>query len=257
MSVEVAAQIQMAELEHPKSSQGVYELPCGYLDAEGKIHTEVVLREMTGAEEDLLASKQISPSKKFSELISRCVTRIGTVTDRGQISAIVRQLPIGDRVFLLFAIRRVTLGDNYPFSDKCPNDSCGIESVYKIDLSVLEVKKMPDPLKRIYDITLPSGDTARFRVSTGEDEERVSKFEKSADAISQSVLMRLEQLNGLPPTLEAVKAMGWKDRQALRSAWDKVEGGVETEMEMQCPRCGHEFKRDVQVGLSFFYPSEA
>ena len=243
-------QIAMAQVEAPKSTQASFELPCGYLDPEGKLHTQVDVREMTGAEEDMFGSRNLNSFQKFSELLARCTVRIGTVSDPNTIRTVVRKLPIGDRLFILFAIRRVTLGNEFAFNEKCPE--CNRESLFKIDLSELDEKKMPDPMTRIYDRKLPSGRIARFRVSTGEDEDRISKFQKSEDALSQGILMRLELLDGLPPTLEAVKAMGWKDRQALRKEWDKVEGGVDTEVEMTCSLCSHEFKRDIQVSSSFF-----
>jgi hypothetical protein len=254
MSVEIA---NIANLETPKSSQGVFELPCGHVGSDGMLHTEVALRELTGAEEDLLASKQMSAFKKYNELLVRCTVRIGTVTDRGQISAVVKNLPIGDRLFLLFAIRRVSIGDEYTFNEACPNTACAKNERYTVKLSELDIKKMPDPKKRIYDATLPSGATARFRISTGVDEERAMGTESKVEdaALSKGILMRLELLNGAPPELQAVKDMKWRDRAALREEWNKVEGGVDTEVEMNCPACGHFFKKDIEVTPSFFFPS--
>jgi hypothetical protein len=247
------AEITMIQLETPKSTQGVFELPCGYLDEAGKLHTEVGIHEMTGAEEDMFSSKSMTSLQKYNELLARCTTHIGSITDRGAVRSIVKKLPVGDRVFLLFAIRRVTLGDEYVFNAKCP--SCENEGMYNVDLSTLDIKKMSDPLIRVYDRSLPSGRPVRFRVSTGEDEARAEKFSKSEDSLSQAILMRLEQLDGAPPTLEAVKAMGWKDRQAIRKIFESVEGGVDTEVDMTCPKCSNEFKRDVEVSPSFFSPS--
>jgi hypothetical protein len=94
-------------------------------------------------------------------------------------------------------------------------------------------------------------------VSTGEDEERASKLDKAEDAISRGILMRLELLNGAPPDLEAVKNLKWRDRRALQKTWNEVEGGIDTEMKMTCKSCGHEFKKDLEIGASFFFPSEA
>jgi len=245
----------LAAIEAPKSTLGVFELPCGYLDGEGNVHNEVALRELTGAEEDLLAAKQLTPFKKYNELLTRCTLRIGNVTDATRIPAIVKALPIGDRLFMLFALRRVSLGDNYTFEATCPDKACGVTRNYTIDLSTLEIKKMPDPRKRVFDATLPTGATVRFRISTGADEERSMQFDKSEDVLSKGILMRLELLNGVPPELAAVKAMKWRDRIALREEWNTVEGGVDTEVDMTCAACGTEYKRDVEVSAGFFFPS--
>jgi hypothetical protein len=213
------------------------------------------LREMTGAEEDLLASKQMTPLRKFSELITRCIVRLGAVSDPGQIAAMVKQLPVGDRVFLLFAIRRVTIGNSYSFECKCPE--CGKAGNYSVNLEELEVRKMKEPLRRIYDLTLPSGRVARARISTGEDEERISKLDKDPDALSKGLLMRLELLDGKPPELAGIKAMSWRDRQILKTEMNKLEGGLETEIDIQCSSCSVEFKTELEIAASFFFPTGA
>jgi predicted RNA-binding Zn-ribbon protein involved in translation (DUF1610 family) len=246
------------QMETPKSSQGAYTLPCGYLDTESKeVWKEVEVREITGNEEDMLASTQIPAYKKVSALLGGVVTRIGPVSDRGKLAQMVDDLPMGDRVFLLFAARRVTLGDDLPIREVCPE--CGEKHLYVVDLSELEVKEMPDPSKRIYDVTLPSGVSARFRISTGRDETTAAKSAKRqrADGLSQALLLRLELLNGEPPSLQSVKNLSLKDRLALREEFQKVEGGVDTAMDLECPSCGHEWEEDVDMGnRNFFFPSE-
>ena len=127
----VDAAVAASQLDHAKSSIGTFVLPCGYLDSAGVLHTEVCVKEISGHEEDLLASKAIPEARKLGELIANCVTRLGPLTDRGQIAMAVKELLVGDRAFLLFAIRRVTVGDNYPFRARCP--SCEKEHLYNID----------------------------------------------------------------------------------------------------------------------------
>jgi hypothetical protein len=239
----------------PKTSQGVYELPCGYLDEGGNLFTEVALKEITGSEEDLLANPKMQPVKKINELLTRCVQRLGPYTERGRISQVVLDLTVGDRAFMMFAVRRISLGDDYPFKDKCP--SCETEKLYTVDLSELEPRKMPDPKKRSFDEILPSGKPCRFHPMTGKDEERLAKFDKNkADTLSLSILMRLDSLENKAPTLQDVKDLGLRDRNFLRDQFEDTEGGLDTEVELECPDCGEQFKRDVDVGQQgFFFPS--
>lgn len=255
MSTTVEASI-LNQIQDPKSTQGVFDLPCGFLDAQGQLHSDVVVRELTGEEEDLLGSRQMGPFQKYNELLVRCTTRIGSITGRSEIANAVRNLPIGDRIFILMALRRVSIGDEYALEVECDNPECKSKRTYTVSLADLTVKKMPEPNRRLYDVTLPSGATARFRISTGLDEERAMRMDKAEDALSKAMLMRLELLNGAPPQLADVKAMKWKDRRALRDAWDKVEGGIDTSIEIQCSDCGKEFKREVQIDSNFFFPSD-
>lgn len=258
-----AAQLADDMLSAPKSSQGVYELPCGYLDQAGNLYKDIVLREIKGDEEDLLGNSTIPAQKKINELLTRCVVRVGPYTDRGTISQIVLDLTVGDRAYLIFAIRRISLGDEYPFKDECPE--CGAERLYIANLSDLVPKEMPDPKKRFFDRVLPSGKTAKFHPMTGRDEDRLSKIDKGyvakgknnkTDTLSLAILMRLDALDNAVPTLEAVKDLGLRDRNYLRDEFEEHEGGLNTEDELECPECEHVFKRDIDISQQgFFFPS--
>lgn len=247
------------QMETPKGANGVYELPCGYLDPQTQeLIKDVELREITGHEEDMLASQQVPSHAKITQLLSGCVTRIGSVTDPGLIAGIVQQLPVGDRVYLIFSIRRVTLGDELPVREKCPE--CKTTTLFMVDLGEdLQPRPMKDPMRRVFDVTLPSGILARFRVSTGMDEANLSKLTKrqkhKADALSQALLMRLEMLGGEKPTLKMVKSLGMRDRNFLREQYQEVEGGVDTTLELECPACGHEWEKDLDLSAAnFFFP---
>ncbi len=241
------------QLDTPKAALNIFELPCGYLAPDGQLHTDVVLREMTGREEDLLAAKKTPAVKKMNELFSRCIERLGSLTEKSQIAAAVPELLLGDRVFLMFAIRRVTLGDEYPFRDKCP--SCEKENLYIVDLGEMKTQKMPNPTKRVYEGTLPSGKTVRWRPLCGRDEAKMAEI-GGDDQLSIGMLMRLEMLDNKPPTLAGVKDLSSRDRNAMRALFDEQDGGLDTEIDMSCPKCYTDFKRDIDVGqASFFFPS--
>lgn len=245
------------QMETPHASVGVFELPCGYLDPDSKeLYRDVKVREISGHEEDMLASNKVPGPLKLNNLLMACVERVGPY-EGASLSKVIKKLPVGDRVFLLFAIRRVTLGDELPVREVCP--SCSTKSLFMVDLGEeLTIKEMPSPMKRVYDDVLPrSGKEVRFRVSTGEDEAAMAKASKRTDTLSQSILMRLELLNGEPPTLKGVKELSMADRNFLRKRFAEVEGGVETSIEFECTSCGHEWSKDLNVGAQgFFFPSE-
>lgn len=246
------------QMDTPHSTQGAFNLPCGFLNEETQeVYVDVEVREITGYEEDMLASDKVDARAKLDILLGNCTSRIGPIDNQAKIKTMVKMLPSGDRVFLLFAIRRVTLGDELPVREQCP--ACKATTLFTIDLGDLDVQEMPDRKKRIYDTELPSGKKARFRISTGQDEEALAKYRKKnrGDALSQMLLMRLELLDDEQPTLESVKMLGMRDRHALRDAMQKVEGGVDTTLELECPSCGNEWEKELDVGArGFFFPSE-
>jgi hypothetical protein len=240
----------------PKSSKGVYTLPTGYLDEAGKLHSVAEVREMTGEEEDLLASRNTDPVHKINTIMARCVTRIGEVTDPGQISSAVLDLPVGDRMFLLFAIRQVTLGDEYPFTTTCPEEKCGKSAVYTVLVSSIDVKNAPDPAKRLFEGILPrSKKTFTYKMLTGRDEASVAA-ENSKDALSIAMKRRIVSIDGKEATLEAIKAIGLADRGYIRACFEKIDGGIDTSMDMVCKFCDHSFKTDLDISQAgFFFPS--
>jgi hypothetical protein len=242
-------------MENPKPSTDVFLLPCGYIDPQGNLHTEITVREMNGGDEDLLASqKSKTPAVvRFNELLCRCTTRVGPYTDRGQLSTIVSDLVMGDRVFLLLCIRRVTLGDTLPFRAACPH--CEKENLFTVDLSELDIKRMADPKLRLFDKVLPSGKAMRFHVLTGRDELKQSQVAQGNDPVTASILMRTDLLDGKPPVLEDIKALSFKDVAAARGFFEEVEAGVDTTVQVDCPECSQEFDRDVSPGeVGFFFP---
>jgi hypothetical protein len=164
-----------------------------------------------------------------------------------------RDLLIGDRVFLMLAIRRVTLGDDFPFDHECPK--CEKTALHIVDLSKLEVKNMPEPKKRVHEGVTPSGKKVRWHCMSGKEEETLSKVGTS-DALSASILVRLDLLNDAPAGMAALKAMSMKDREWLRGRFEDTEGGVDTTIKLVCEHCGHEFEDQLDVGQTgFFFPS--
>lgn len=243
------------QISDAHSPVGMYSLPCGHLTADGELWTDIRLREITGVEEDLLASRSIPGAVKISALITNCAQQVGPVVDKQQIGQIARELTVGDRVYLMFALRRVTLGDQYPFKVKCP--SCEEERLYTIDLSELDVKPMKDPKKRVFDVTLPGGKPVRFHVMTGKEEERLSKIKDQTDTLSLSILLRLDLVNGKPADMRTVKGLSLAERNFLRDQFDEAEGGIDTSIDITCSVCGNDFESEVDVGQAgFFFPSQ-
>lgn len=237
-----------------KSALLTLTLPCGYLDSGHVLHREIVIREMTGKEEDLLSSKS-TWLKKSNELFIQCIERLGTLTSKEQIAAAVPELLIGDRTFLFFAIRRASLGNEYTFREQCPH--CKRESVFTADLSELTIQEMADPTKRHYEGVIPGPEklTYRFHLLKGADQAKLEDFEDNKRRLTHVLLFQLDLLDGRTPTVDAVQSLTTRQRDYLRSAFAKVDGGVDTEMTLACPKCNEDFHKDIDLGPGFFFPS--
>lgn len=243
------------QLEHAKSSIDSFELPCGFIDGEGKLHTSISVTEMTGEEEEVLASRNMPSSKKINKILVNCTESIGSFSGPA-VSQIVPDLTQGDRIFLLLAIRRVTLGDEMPFLTKCPK--CEQDARFVLDLSDLEIKPMEDPSVRTYPLTLPkTGHKVIMKVLTGRGEDAITKASmRDRDSITTAIFARVDSVNDKPATIAELKALPLLDRNFLRSEWEDHEGGVDTEVNVDCPSCGKEYDTELDISQEgFFNPS--
>src|SRR6266496_3877278 len=90
--------------------QATFLLPGGYWDASGVLHREAELIALTGREEELLADKTAGAAAGLvTALLARCMRGIGTV--RPVTEDVARELPVGDRQYLLIKLRQLTCGD--------------------------------------------------------------------------------------------------------------------------------------------------
>lgn len=246
-------------IQDPASPYASFTLPCGWLAPDGQVHAEVLIRAMRGSEEDILAAENVAPGVKMEQILLGCLVSLGPVSGRQQLAEIVPQLSIGDRLFLLLAIRRATLGDTYPYVAKCP--ACGRKDLYMADLGGLAVRPMPDPSRRVYDGVLPGGSTVRWSVMTGLSEAKALRLpaaQRKADSVTLSIAARVELIADKPVSVPQLKDLPMADRNALRDMFAEAEGGVETSLDFECPACGEAWEEELEIGQAgFFSPSAA
>lgn len=238
---------------------GVFLLPGGYVDDEKNVHKEVEVTELTGEEEDILASRQASSLQKINKALTNCIKRVGTISEREKIEDIVsNKLTSSDRMFLLIGLRRVSLGDDYPFEVTCPCEK-KVKMRMVQDLSeTMTVEPEKDPLCRNYTVELRDGKKAICKVMTGEDEAKRDRMKSQAskDKLTLAILLRVVELDGKPANLRSLKKLGSKDRNALRSAFTKHEVSIGESVPVTCNQCDREFNVELEFGQpDFFFPS--
>lgn len=247
------------QIQDPKAPFSSWTLPCGWAAPDGSIVREVLVRQIKGHEEDMLASDKMTAAAKAESITLNCLQQVGAVQDRRALAEILQDLPVGDRMYLLLCVRRTTLGDKYPYMAKCPTGpECGKEDLFSVDLDECRVIPMADPKKRVFDVVLPSGIEARWHVMTGRDESRIAQYNRKQNEVTVSLLGRVELLGGKPATLASLKDLGMPDRNYLRDCFEEVEGGVDMEVEFQCEKCEHVWTANLDMTQrGFFFPLAA
>lgn len=254
-----------ADFLEPKSGTIAGKLAAGVM-LNDTIERDFVVQEMTGVEEDLLAGKG-DLMARLNQVILNCLVSLGGVNDKRELGGLIRTMTAVDRMILLIAIRRSSLGDMYRVKYSCP--SCSTVNNASIDLSGLEVTPAASESNE-HTLNLDSGREIKWHTMTGQDEEWLQAQQKRqektgrADIMTLAMLTRVDEIDGekidrkggLRDAMSSLKALRLSERNQLREAFKASEGAIDTEIEYECASCGHQFEADLDVGqVTFFFPS--
>jgi hypothetical protein len=274
LQAEVASMSQENDLRVPVfgHSSEQFKLPCGYVDPEGKVHNVVVMRQMTGVEEDMMANDNLAVPERVNNILRSCCEKIGDVEDRKLVIAALednKDLPEGalpvtaaDRLAMLLFLRIASVGDTYRYDTKCPHCEKDNEGNL-IDLRTLEIKYVKDPTKRVGKVKLPRSKVeVELKILTAKGEAEVTRLNPNqANARTLALMARIVTIGGkpVPPHfagIELVKQMPYQDRIYLRKVFDFMEGSIDTEIEVVCgkPTCEKIYKFALDLGQVFFSP---
>jgi hypothetical protein len=218
-----------------------FELPSG---------TEIELREMTGAEEELLTNARLIRSgDALNQVLRNCITRIGDATEVTEKD--VLDLLSGDRLFILLKLREISLGSEVDLELVCPQPSCRETNLLSVDLSEAKVTKYG--IDREFVFELPgSKRSVRFTHLDGHKEKRLAALKEPS--ISSAMLIRILEVDGKPPTKKLLADMSLRDRTGLRKAMQKVDAGPDTVVAMECEACGSPIRTRLEAEAGFFFP---
>lgn len=240
------------------------ELPAGYIHEDGELHVHAVLREMKGPEEELLASKG-SIVSRLNVIIGNCLEQIGSISDKSLLRKIACNLIAQDRMAILLALRRISLGDFYDCTVTCPE--CNVSQHVTVNLSEIEISPMPNRMEREMVNVLPSGREVKWHVIRTEDEEWLTeqrKRKRDKELLTLHLLSRVDSIddievdrkNKYKEAIDLLMDLPIRDRATLRDLFDKKEDNIDTLVQFMCERCGHEWEGKLDVGQpSFFFPS--
>ena len=211
---------------------------------------EIELREMTGAEEELLTNQRLIRSgDAINQVLLNCLVRLGESTQPTMKD--VLDLLSGDRLFMLVRLRQISLGDEVELSLVCPSQACRAENQLAVNLNDLLVT--PYGSEREFVFTLPaSGAAVTFVHLTGQMEKRLAALKEAN--ISSAMLMRIVDVGGKPPSKKTLADMPMRDRVALRREMLRVDGGIDTTIDLECADCGTRIRTRLESDPGFLFP---
>jgi hypothetical protein len=171
----------------------------------------------------------------------------------------------GDRFFALLKIRALTYGPEYGFAVSCRNCRARIE--WEVDLTKLPVRPLSPESRAAFiagnrfETTLPdAGKRVWFKLLTGEDERKLPALQRAApDRLLSSVLAyRVVEVEGVDPKDKRafLEDLALRDADFLVDEFDRVDCGVDTTIEVECPECREVQDVDLPFDSTFFLPGK-
>jgi len=235
----------------------------------GKLHVEP-----WGTQEERLL---ISPNIDYDEVIDRLVKRLTDCPIPAD------DLTLPDRQHIFIYMRCLSFGGDYSFFFQC--SECKEKVKHSMDLEKeLDVKYADDPellsslgfddaedFKEPFEFVLPlKQQRVGWRMLRGKDERKVKKYvqkmtkrhgsDERYDYIYRAAL-RIVSVDGkdleITDKLSFVSSLKGKDALAIRQAVDKVDFGLDTELEVKCRSCGYPNDLIMPIDKSFFRPERS
>lgn len=247
-----------------------FELPIGYMDADGVLHRTAALRKMTGRDEGILADKKNrhNGARMITELLGNGLVRLGSIERPG--AKVAQSLYSADRHFLLVKLREITFGPEMQATYSCP--TCHEATAVLEDLAELEVVKLNDgELPEDMVVYLEDGyvdrggeryDSLVFRYPTGVDEEKIAGITRENASHGKNALMArcLRAMGDMPqPRLEALGTAVFNDltlgdRALIDRALNNGGPGIKMRREITCANCGRQYTTTLDLS-GFLAPS--
>lgn len=223
-------------------------LPTGLL-WDGALIQDVEVRELTGADEEMLARESktrefMGPAQFVDTILRGTVIAIGDDRDHKSIQTKLRQMLIGDRWYIALAIRRLTYGDEWEI-EQFVCRLCGKSFGVAVDLRCpeggdIKLRTLENPMIQTVEVPLRRG-TATVRLVNGGDE--LMALGDAGRTIPEQTSIYLDQctqrVNGVHTPIGFSQRLGMADRHAIVDALvANAPGPMLGEVSVPCSECG-------------------
>lgn len=245
------------QLSQPQFNTAFDVIP---LPSEGKIYRSkkpnVRIAYMTTADENILTSPNLLQSGEFLEIL---INRKLLETDLRY-----ADLCVGDRNAIMLWLRATSYGEMYPVTIY---DEDGEPFNTEIDLNTLKTKPLgaePDA-EGLFDFFLPvAKKTVKFKLLTVGDIDEIEKLVEEDNknkvpintARTYTLERQLVEIDGdrsLATIKDLAQNMRIKDANELRNYIEKIDCGVDLQIDVPTPR-GGSVKTFLPLNLGFFWP---
>jgi hypothetical protein len=173
----------------------------------------------------------------------------------------------GDRFYTLLRIRCATYGPEYGFTVACADAHCRARIEWELDLRELPIRTLPETSRAAllagnrFPALLPEANRhVTFRLLLGDDEKRMPSLRRQAGdrLLSASLGFRILDVEGVEPKdrKRFLEDLSMGDAAFLAAEFERVDCGVETSFEIECPTCLAVQSIDLPFESDFFLPKK-
>ncbi len=229
-----------------------------YNGENGPVNGVLHIRPMTGEEEQILAtSRYVRSGQAIDMIFKNCISE----------NYDTHNLLSQDRTYILIYLRGISYSVEYDVELRCPMCERNFDTT--LDLDALEIDYCPDDLNTDLTDVLPTTKYKfSYRLRVGADEKKVQDYKDRrrrgfdlANAPDDTLLLRsaflINDIEGLTDTfeiLELMKKLPINDVAYLRNTVNDPPFGVNTNTDVMCDTCFHEFEVDLPLEVNFFFP---
>ncbi|HKY01864.1 MAG TPA: hypothetical protein VJM53_04870 [Burkholderiales bacterium] len=233
-------------------------LPGGILH-EGKRYKDVTLRELTGADEEILCGSFVNGAQQVTALLARAIAGVEGCPAPVDIGMTENML-VGDRDYLLLRLRQIEVGDLVHEVVRCRNTACAHKVDVEFLISEIPVRKV-DELAATLETSLVDEQSktqrARLRFPTGADLDAIAEFLPGNPGAANTRLYArvLDKLEGQSATdEETVRRLPLRLRAQLATFIANNAPGPDLAVDIACPHCGTDMSYSFDLN-AFFLPS--
>jgi len=204
----------------------------------------VEIRAFTFKEEKLLRSIiKVSDGKDvIRKMFTNCVRGVS-----------YDALTVPDKNFLLFKLREISYGNDYPVILKCEN--CGTDNRMKVEIGQIPVKFVAKDYAEPFKFTLPDSNVEVFAISPRAKDE---DFLATGETLVQNLWRFVRSVGGYKDDIvirKFIEATTAKDVATIRDRLLSTDYGLDQDVNFNCIECGSKQDGMIPLNENFFSPS--
>ena len=170
-------------------------------------------------------------------------------------------------MYAFMAVRIETHGPDYAFMVNCQERDCRRRIEWELNLNELPIRNLTEENKSIFingnrfETTLPeAGTRIVFRMLLGEDEVKLARLRQRSTEIDLFDLIgfRVVEIEDVSPKdkRKFIDDLSVADADFMIDEFDRVDCGVNTAIDIECPVCGAMQEIELPFGPTFLMPGK-